>query len=375
MKLSKILMSSALLLSGLFASAQQQEAKTEYVFNPHWYFQLQGGVQETLGETCFGKLLSPNAQIGLGYNFNPYVGLRLAVNGWQSKGAFEYNNDRNVYKWNYVAPALDLTVDLTNVFGGFNPKRVVAVGVFAGVGANIAFKNDEAADVKAKLNAANVDALRLYWDGTKTRFLTQFGANLDFKVSSRVSLGIELQANFVPDSYNSKKAGNSDWYFNGLVGIKVALGKTHSTKVIPAVVPTTVYKRDTIYVDRIVEKPVEKIVEKIVEARKQALRRDVFFTLAKTLISKTEMLKVDDIANFMKENPNTKVTVTGYADKGTGTKEINLRLSKQRAEAVAKALYEKGISSDRVKVLSMDADMEQPYIDPIQNRVAICIAE
>lgn len=368
MKLSRILLSSSLVLSSLFAAAQDKEVA---VFNPHWYVQGQFGIQETLGETSFGKLISPNAQIALGYNFNPCIGARLAVGGWQSKGAFEYNNNRNVYKWNYIAPTVDVTADLTNIFGGFNPNRVVSVGVFAGIGANFGWENGQARDVKASLAAQGVDALRLYWDDSKVRFVGQFGANIDFKVSKRVSLGIELQSNVLPDGYNSKKAGNADWYFNALAGVKIALGKTHSTKVIPAPVPTTIVKHDTVYVDRVVEKPV--VTE--TAAKREVLRRDVFFTISKVQIESKEKSKVEEVVEFLKKNPDAKVSVTGYADKGTGSLKLNLRLAKERANTVARALYDAGISSDRVIVRSMDEGVEQPYRDPVQNRVAICIAE
>ena len=80
MKLSRILLTSAFALSTLFMSAQTKTQEvTEEVFNPHWYLQAQIGVQETLGETSFGKLISPNGQLALGYQFNPYIGTRLVL--------------------------------------------------------------------------------------------------------------------------------------------------------------------------------------------------------------------------------------------------------------------------------------------------------
>ena len=204
------------------------------------------------------------------------------------------------------------------------------------------------------------------------------GATLDFKISSRVSLGIELQANVLPDAYNSKKAGNADWYFNALAGVKIALGKSSKTKVVPA--PTVIH--DTVYVDRVVEKVVEKRIEVPVEVKteaaevKETLRRDVFFTIAKTVVTKAEMGKVEEVANFMKKHPSANVVITGYADKGTGNKAINLRLAKNRAAAVVDVLVNKyGISKSRIIAKSMDESMEQPYNDPIQNRVAICVVE
>ncbi|MDE5998124.1 MAG: OmpA family protein, partial [Muribaculaceae bacterium] len=61
MKLNKILLAGALLFSG--ASAMAQETITEYSYVPNWYIQGQFGGQETLGETSFGHLFNPNAQI------------------------------------------------------------------------------------------------------------------------------------------------------------------------------------------------------------------------------------------------------------------------------------------------------------------------
>ena len=313
----------------------------------------------------------------MGYNFSSKFGARFDLNAWQSKAAFELTDAVYKWKWNYVAPTIDITADLTNIIGGYKPNRLVSVGVFAGIGANFGFSNDEAATAKAALAQRGHDALRLYWDGTKTRFLGQMGATVDFKVSNRVKLGIELQANVLPDGYNSKKAGNADWYFNALAGVKIALGKT-SKKV---AAPAPLVMHDTVYVDRVVEKVVEKIVEKPVEVKTDAvevqkLRRDIFFTIAKTVVTQKEMSKVEEVANFMKANPASKVVVTGYADKGTGSKALNLRLSKNRANAVVKVLTGKyKIASDRIIVKSMDDDMEQPYSDPVQNRVAICVVE
>lgn len=381
MKLNKIILSSALVLSSLFAAAQTKDS-IEYVFNPHWYLQAQIGGQETLGETSFGTLLSPNAQLVAGYNFHEVVGARLALNSWQSKGAWEYDGDKNDYAWKYIAAHVDLTFDLTTLIDGYKPNRLVTAGIYGGIGANFAWDNREAKEVKAKLTEAGVEnALEYYWtgddDGTKISFVGSFGAYADFRVSSRVSVGLELQANVLTDHYNSKRADNADWYFNALVGVKIALGKTHTTRVVK-VDPIPEYKPccDTVIIERVVERVVEKEPAPApVEVKKEPFRRDIFFTINNTTISSKEQSKVDEVVEYLKKNPDAKVIVTGYADKGTGTVKINLRLSNQRASTVAKALISSGISTDRIITRAMDESYEQPYPDPIQNRVAICIAE
>ena len=61
MKMKKTILSCLLALGFLSASAQDQQPKTEYVFNPYWYVQIQPlGIQHTLGEVDFGDLNSYN---------------------------------------------------------------------------------------------------------------------------------------------------------------------------------------------------------------------------------------------------------------------------------------------------------------------------
>lgn len=385
MKLNKLILSASFALCAAFMANAQEVVveETEYVFQPHWYIQGQVGMQETLGETVFGRLASFNAQLGVGYRFNPVLGARLIFNGYESKASMNYFTNRADWKWNYIAPTANVTVDLVNLFGGYNPGRIVNAGIFGGVGANIAWGNGEAADANTYLKniaysniepaAARPDMLRNLWTGTKVRFLTQFGAYVDFNLTSNLKLGVELQANVLPDTYNSKKARNADWYFNGLVGVKYAFGST-SSKQKRQIVQATV--AETNVVERVVEVPVEKIVIKeVIKEVPAPLTRDVFFRISTSKVTKDEMYKVAEVARYMKQYPETKVCVTGYADKGTGTMAINLRLSKQRAEAVTKALIAEGIAADRIITKSMGEAEDQPYSTPERNRVAICVVE
>lgn len=372
--MNKILLAGATLLAS--ASMMAQETVTEYTYVPNWYIQGQIGGQETVGECSFGKLLSPNAQIAVGYNFNPYFGLRLAVNAWQSKAGFEFpvEGAKNPWKWNYVAPSLDAVVNLTNAFGGYNPNRIVEVNFLAGIGVNVGFSNEQAQTVNSVLRQNPYElGLENLWDGTKARVLGQAGLDLNFNVSKHVAIGLELMANMLSDGYNSKKAGNPDWYVNGLLGVKYTFGdkytETTRTIEVPVAEPQVIER----IIERVVETPAPAPVE---EVKSEILRRDVFFRINTATISKDEMNKVTEVADFLKSHPNAKVEITGYADKGTGTMAINLRLSKQRAQIVANTLKDKfGIPADRMIVKSMGEEAFQPYSDPVDNRVAICVCE
>ncbi len=373
MTIKKSLLTAAVALTGFAVSAQEPAEEFEYVFNPHWYGQAQVGIQETLGEASFGDLLAPNAQLAAGYQFTPLFGARFSLNSWQSKGSIDFRGTHK-WKWNYIAPMVDATFSLTNFIGGYNPERLVDVNVLAGLGVNIGYKNKEANNINAAVSeAAGFTVLQKNWTGTQARFVFRMGAAIDFRVAENWKVGLELQANVLPDGYNSKKAGNSDWYFNGLVGVKYAFGTTF-TKSKRKVAKE--YSGEPQVIEKIVEVPVEKIVVKeVVKEVPAPLTRDVFFKISTYNITKDEMYKVAEVARYMKQNPTTKVTVTGYADKGTGTMKINLRLAKERAEAVVKALVNEGIAADRIIAKSMGETEDQPYSTPVQNRVAICIVE
>ena len=381
MKLKKIFM-SAMLLAGCFtASAQQQEAATKEVFNPHWFVQAQIGGQYTLGEVCFGDLLSGNAQIAGGYQFSPVWAVRLAIGAWQSKGGSDLSYmdlGVNTWKWNYIAPTVDVTCNLTNWILGYNPKRVVDAGLIAGIGTNISWNNDKASTLQQLVDptatADEAHYMSLLWSGSKARVVGQFGAFVDFHLSRRVDLGLEVNINTTTDSYNSKKANNGDWYFNALAGVRVNLGKVSKKVAAPA--PAV----ERVVVEKIVEKPVEKVVEKIVykepeATKREPLRRDIFFNIRGSQVSKTEMLKVEDIVAYLSKYPDAKVTITGYADKGTGSPQVNVTYARKRAQIVADLLTKKfNIDSSRITVESK-GDTEQPYEQNSLNRVSICIAE
>ena len=387
MKIKKIFMSCLLLAGVMTASAQEQYPKTVYDHNPYWYVQIQGGAQYTLGEIDFKDLISPNVQVALGRQFTSVFGARLAVNAWQSKAGIDGPVSYGKWNWKYVAPGIDLTFNLSNLFCGFNPNRIFNFSVFAGAGANIGWDN-KVADINA-IGVANYPETYKYgvsentayaWDGTKVRMFGRAGIAADFKVSNAVSLGLELNANTLSDRNNSKKAGNWDWYFNALAGLKINLGKTYSTRTIEAPkVPEKVVEK---VIERVIEKPApQPVVEPtraVAQKKEDKFRRDVFFQINKTQIAQlkaSEKQKVQEVADYMKANPTSTVEVTGYADVGTGNPKINMTLSQRRAQAVRDALVKTyKIDASRIKV-DYKGDTIQPFAKEIENRVAICIAE
>ena len=375
MKMKKAILSCLMLMGVLSAFAQEEpKGTTEYVFEPHWYFQFQGGGQYTTGEADFGDMISPTIQGAIGYQFSQNVGARLGINAWQSKtgwrddaGFIPHN-----FSYNYVAPAIDLTFNLSNIIAGFNPNRKLSFGAFVGIGLNYRMQNDDAKHAKEYMDTYSYQDefgwTPMYNDDACLFVKGQAGLTADYHINDAISFGLEGNFNMLSDRYNFKKVGNPDSYFNLLVGIKYNFGPTYSTRFIPAPEP------EIRYVDKIVEKIVE-VPGPAIPAAIEPLRRDIFFEINKTIIRDSEKQKVQDIADYMNAHPTSKVMITGYADAGTGNNRINDRLAKGRAQVVVKALKEQyGIAESRISWDSKGSRV-QPFAENDLNRVSICIAE
>lgn len=381
MKSYKYLLATAVLASlGMNSMAQAtytDKDGNEYQFKKHFYLDIQGGGQYTLGEAKFKDLLSPNIQGAIGYQFSPVFGLRAQMNGLWSKGGWAgfrskagekpYNAK---YKFKYIAPGVDFMFNLSNLFCGWNPNRVFNISAFAGGGINWAGGNQEINDIAATLENLNDYNLEYLWQGKKVRPYGRAGIDLEFKVSKAVSIMLEGNANMISDKYNSKKADNPDWYFNALAGVRINLGKSYTKKAKPVEEPAPAPAPKQEYVAPKPEPkpaPVEKKVEEI--------RRDIFFTINSYKIAPAEEAKIREVVDYLGKNPEAKVVVTGYADKGTGNERINDRIAAKRAAAVVWMLEKRyGIPAERITEESKGARV-QPFAENNMNRVSIMIAK
>ena len=339
----------------------KEEGKT--LFDPYFFMQIQGGVGHTIGEGDFGDLISPAAALYVGYKFNPWFGLRAGLSGWQGKGVWA--SPYQEYKFNYLQGNVDAMFDLCNLFGKFKAKRVVNPYLFAGIGVNGAFNNDEA----VALHNAGYPMANL-WTDSKVFVAGRMGLGIDFRLADRVNFNIEANGNVMSDKFNSKKAGNADWQFNLMAGFTIKFGKGYKKTE-----PVYYEPEPVVTPEPVVEKKPEPVVEKKPEpVVVEPIKRDVFFELNSSAIRASEMGKIDELVKFLNENPNAKVEICGYADVKTGNENINMRLSQKRADATAEALKAKGIAADRIKV-EYKGDTEQPYSVNEQNRVAICVTQ
>lgn len=94
-------------------------------------------------------------------------------------------------------------------------------------------------------------------------------------------------------------------------------------------------------------------VQETMERLDMQLQGDVLFDTGKSVIKLTAVPALRQVAIILMEYPKGKVVVTGYAD-STGADAANLKLSRERAEAVKTYLLDKsGVSSERIVAKGM----------------------
>jgi len=164
----------------------------------------------------------------------------------------------------------------------------------------------------------------------------------------------------------------------GETASKAPVHSDYNTPYVPA-------KTETQVVEKIVEKevikevPVEVVKEVIKEVRTGATLEssytdNLFFVLGKAEILPEEAFKLGRICQILKDNPDAKITITGYADSATGNSQINSELAKERAESVTNMLKSAGINASRISFSSVGGDFDASK-SPESNRVAVCIVK
>ena len=75
--------------------------------------------------------------------------------------------------------------------------------------------------------------------------------------------------------------------------------------------------------------------------------RNVFFDFNKTTILPESDQALEDLYNFLAENPNIKIRISGHTD-NIGSAESNQKLSENRAKSIMNYIVNKGIAANRI---------------------------
>ena len=352
--MKKFLIMLAIAGVSLTSMAQETETTTEKYsvatnsFWSNWF--VQGGVQWTAFysslehgfDTSNNPLKSfrsnPQASVAIGKWFAPGLGLRTKVSGIWGKA----NGDSFKY-WNAQEQVL---FNLSNMFCGYNPKRVYNCIPFAGAG----FARNMSSD--------------MYAMGMSIGLLNEFNIN------KRVAINLELGWNRLENDFYSEGHANNgprgwdshDNYLYAELGLTLNIGKTGWAKVpdVDAIKALSQSQIDALNAQladsksenerlkaMLNEKPKEVAMP---ESIKQFITTpvSVFFNIGKTDVANPkDLVNVEALAKYAKTN-NSKIMVTGFADSATGTPQINQKLSVKRAEIVKGELIKMGVNADNI---------------------------
>ena len=370
---TKNLLVIAVMMVMATATAYAQE-DTRDALRSYSYVEAQGGAQMTITDVSKGKLLTPTGALSFGHYFTPIVGARLHVNGPQAKSGFD--DIDQYYKWNYVTTSADLLVNLTTLMTKSyqNPLNLILVG---GLGLNYAWNNDELKDL-----GLSPSKTPLAWKDNRLSHNLRAGLRLETDVTKPLGFSLEVAANSLDDRFNSKTNDQDDWMITAMVGVSYRFGKRYQkpAPVIAPVVQEVVedHSADLAPATPIVEEkkpePAPKPEPKAV-IKKETLHENIFYVICMSDPEEQGKPQLQRVADFMKKYKDAKVSIVGYADKGTGTPQINVMYAERRAAQCKDALVNKyGCDASRI-IIDSKGDTVQPFAENDKNRCVIIDSE
>ena len=337
------------------AYAGEGNSEKDYRPYPHMFFGLNGGAQVSFTHYDFSKLITPSYGVSFGAYFNPVIGARLHVSGYENKGGIKSLNE--TYDFNTVTGSADLLLNVTNMFRS-DKDRVFNLILLGGVGLAGAWDNDDFHALAAKA----AENYPMAWQDRRLSHNVRLGMQLDFNIAKHFGLNLELAANNRADRINSKTTDRNDWAATASLGLIFKFGQKKTEKMAEEPVPVAeewATRTDTVWYDDITYRDVPE---------KVTYEDNIYYKIR--LSEPDPASKIQKIADFVKAHKNCSVQVTAYADKATGTPELNMQYSKERAEKVVAALVKAGVSRS-VITSEYKGDAVQPFAENDKNRVAI----
>lgn len=374
--MKKLLLLTAVAIASVATSFAQEKAFAESKLKDKWFIQGQLGGSYTFSEgykdASFGDLITPHLAISVGKYFVPSAGARFQVGGWKSK-SFLGKDLGGTYNFNYLQANADGLLNLTNLFMSYKEDRVFNFIGIVGIGFVHGFKKGIV--------------------GTTNSIVPRAGFQGDFRLNQDLSINLEVVGNLMPDNFNGNVSGDKyDATVNALVGLTYKFGENFKPVDIanPAELKSLndkINEQRALIANKDAEinkltkdlanKPApEKIITKEIREETDILMNAVVvFRLGSAQLEKNQDINIFNAARYLKDNPKVNIVVTGYADKSTGTKEVNQKLSEKRAEAVASILRDKyDISADRITTKA-SGDSEQLFPTDEWNRVVVFTAK
>lgn len=347
-------------------------------FWSNWFVSAGGGVNLYFGDhdkqVKFGKRLAPAVDVAIGKWFTPGIGVRFAYSGLSVKGATQtgihstgeevpgkggYGYWLTKQKFNYFNFHLDAMFNVSNLLFGYNPNRVYSLSPYVGLGVMKTNDTPKATEIAG-----------------------HFGLLNSFRLCDALDLNLDIRGTLVSDAFDGENAGRGgEGMLTATVGLTYKFKKRGWDKA------KTVVRIDNRAInalrqqlsdaeaenDRLKRALAEGNRQKAKEIVTKASANLVTFPIGKATLSNEARANLSLLAEAIKSGDgNVVYTITGYADAGTGSKRINERLSKRRAEAVRDCLVKEfGVSESQLRVDHKGGVDNMFYDDPRLSRAVI----
>lgn len=201
-----------------------------------------------------------------------------------------------------------------------------------------------------------------------TRWHLGYGASLQagYQLTSNLNLGIysgltRLSGERMDGMPEHLHKNNFVWESGIRLGISFSKKKNKIVET-PSVPQTEILHQDTILSENVnqkeketVDKAETKVVEQDIKEPVKVTFPVIYFSFNRITIRPSEVSKLKSILHILKENPEMKVTVTGWCDT-RGSVAVNRRISRQRAQALKTWLVKRGIAASRISVVGKGSD-------------------
>jgi len=278
----------------------------------------------------------------------------------------------------YASATIDLMGNLTNLFRGYDTEHNrIDIIPLVGLGWIHAFSNN--------LTTPRYD-----------HFVAKIGVRVNFNINDKLAIYLEPQGNATTKEFDGYAGDNfGDGIVNLSLGVQYTFNKQFTSLYQVAKLTADevdrlnkkindnrylienhqdILERQQNLLDRLqkcCDDNKKQVITQVVEPT-ACLPDYVRFGLDSYKIDQTEVRKIAEIADYLKNNPNLKVLIVGYADKKTGNPRYNLNLSQKRVDAVAAELKRLGVNVNGI-ISEWKGDKEQPFPQNEWNRVVVMV--
>lgn len=402
MKKQILTAAAALIATGAFAQEVVEEAIVDQVptaytalnssFKSNWFVSVGAGANMFFGDhdrkVPLAQRIAPNFDIAVGKWFTPTIGVRMMFSGLMSKGATQIygtpgSDDFNstarathstgkpvnghdgwgeyLYhsRYNWFTLHADVMFDVTSMILGYNPNRIYSCAPYIGVGWGRVCESPNADAVIGNLGVMNI-----------------------FHVSKAIDVNLDVRGTVMHDGFDGiqgRRAFEGDLSLTAGITYRFNPRGWNSRTIIVTEYDNEAVNQLRAQVNDLVsqnEKLEKDLAGKTVEhktVKQIAGGYLIYFPINVSALSNADKAQLEMVAKMIKEaGKNAKFSVIGYADKATGTPEINERLSRERAEAVRDYLVNDfGVSANSLDVTWRGGVENMYFNDPALSRVVI----